>query len=59
MTEIERKKRSCNGKLIFRRYRKNPKTGKVLDARNYGFKAWPICLGDWITKEKTVPTSTV
>jgi hypothetical protein len=27
--------------VIFRRYRTLP-NGKVLDARNYGLKAWPI-----------------
>ncbi len=29
-------------KLIFRRYRKDPKSNKLLDARLYGCKAWPI-----------------
>jgi hypothetical protein len=29
--------------LIFRRYRRD-RWGKVLDARKYGFKAWPIRL---------------
>ncbi len=29
-------------KYIFRPWRKCPKTGKVLWARNYGLKAWPI-----------------
>lgn len=34
---------SRNGrKVIFRRYRKDPRTGKVLDARDYGYKAWRI-----------------
>ncbi len=27
--------------LIFRRYRRT-RNGKVLDARKYGFRAWPI-----------------
>lgn len=25
---------------IFRRYRKDAKTGELLDARRYGYKAW-------------------
>lgn len=29
-------------KLIFRRYRKDPKSNQLLDARRYGCKAWPI-----------------
>ncbi|WP_165385587.1 hypothetical protein [Pseudoalteromonas phenolica] len=29
-------------KLIFRRYRKDPKSNQMLDARRYGCKAWPI-----------------
>jgi len=29
-------------KLIFRRFRTCPKTGKQLDARTFGIKAWPI-----------------
>jgi hypothetical protein len=29
-------------KLIFRRYRKDPKSNQLLDARQYGCKAWPI-----------------
>jgi len=28
--------------VIFRRYRKHPKSGKILDAHLYGIKAWPI-----------------
>lgn len=27
---------------IFRRYRRCPKTGKILDAWQYGYKAWKI-----------------
>ena len=38
--------RCRKGRLIFRRYRRCPKTGKVLDARHYGLKAWPIHLGE-------------
>ena len=34
-------------KLIFRRYRKVLETGEILDARKYGFKAWPI----WVDVE--------
>jgi len=29
-------------KLIFRRFRKDPRTGKQLNASHYGLKAWPI-----------------
>ena len=29
-------------KLIFRPYRKDPKSGQMLCARNHGLKAWPI-----------------
>ena len=29
-------------KLIFRRFRKDKKTGQMLDAGKYGIKAWPI-----------------
>jgi hypothetical protein len=29
-------------KLIFRRFRKDTKTDTLLDARKYGFKAWPM-----------------
>lgn len=31
---------------IFRRYRKCPKTGIILDARKYHFRAWPILVDD-------------
>ena len=33
-------------KLVFRRYRRDPKTNEILDARNYGCKAWPIIVPD-------------
>jgi len=29
-------------RYIFRRFRTDPKTGTVLDATAYGFRAWPI-----------------
>lgn len=29
-------------KLIFRRWRKCPKSGQWLDAKHYGYRAWPI-----------------
>ena len=29
-------------RLIFRRFRTDPRTNKVLDAHTYGLKAWPI-----------------
>lgn len=32
------------GHVIFRRFRKDKRTGKVLDAWKYGIKAWPIRL---------------
>lgn len=47
----------CSGKLIFRRYRLDKRTGKRLDARQYGYRAWPICLGEWVTNEKAALTS--
>ena len=28
--------------IIFARFRRDPRTGKVLDAYRYGIKAWPI-----------------
>mgnify|MGYP004476613977 CR=1 len=28
--------------VIFRAWRKDPRTGKILYARNYGLRAWPI-----------------
>ena len=28
--------------IIFRRFRRNQKTGELMDARRYGLKAWPI-----------------
>jgi len=28
--------------IVFRRYRKNPKTGEPMDAHRYGIKAWPM-----------------
>lgn len=31
-----------NGGYIFRRTRKCPKTGKILDAKDYGHKAWKL-----------------
>tara|TARA_B100000405_G_C16606085_1_gene382330 strand:- start:392 stop:520 length:129 start_codon:yes stop_codon:yes gene_type:complete len=33
--------REPEGTLIFRRYRRLP-NGRVLDAHEYGLKAWPI-----------------
>ena len=54
---MEREK-ICNGTLIFRRYRRDKRTGKRLDARQYGYPAWPICLGEWVAKEKAAPTGT-
>ena len=41
--------RSCK-KVIFRRYRRVG--GRVLDARDYGHKAWPIC----VKRRKKRPT---
>lgn len=28
--------------VIFRRWRRDPRTGRMLDARHYGLAAWPI-----------------
>lgn len=28
--------------IIFRRFRRDPKSGRVMDARCYGLAAWPI-----------------
>lgn len=38
------KKKSENSGVIFRRYRTLP-DGRVLDAHDYGYKAWPIGKG--------------
>ena len=35
------KKRVYSG-IFFSRYRRVPNSNKVLDARDYGYKAWPI-----------------
>lgn len=32
--------------VVFRAWRKDPRTGKILYARNYGLKAWPIPIKD-------------
>ena len=34
-------------RLIFRRFRRDPKSGKLLDAYHYGLRAWPI----WIEED--------
>lgn len=31
-----------NTMIIYRATRRDPKTGKILRARDYGLKAWPI-----------------
>ena len=28
--------------VVFRRYRRCPHSGRILDAWDYGYKAWPI-----------------
>jgi hypothetical protein len=33
-------------KLIFRRYKQDPRNGRKLDAKQYGHKAWPILIPD-------------
>ena len=33
-------------KYVFRPWRTDPRTGKRLYARNYGFKAWPIVVAE-------------
>jgi hypothetical protein len=48
----------CIGTLVFRRYRTDPRTKKRLDARRYGKKAWPMCFGKWVDKEKAVTAVT-
>ncbi len=35
-------KTARQGNLVFRRYRVDPRTGKIMDAHAYGHKAWPI-----------------
>jgi hypothetical protein len=35
--------KSGEGPVIFRRFRRD-RSGKLLDARKYGYKAWPIRL---------------
>ena len=35
-------KEEPKGSTSFRRYRRCPKTGIVLDAHDYGYKAWPM-----------------
>jgi hypothetical protein len=42
MTKVKPPKKPGNG-VIFRRYRKLP-NGTVLDAHDYGYKAWPLHL---------------
>lgn len=37
--------------VIFRAWRKDPRTGKILYARNYGLRAWPIPISE--LKEET------
>lgn len=32
--------------IIFRPYRRDPRTGEILWARKYGLKAWPIQIDD-------------
>lgn len=36
--------KKSSGGVIFRRYRKD-RNGNVLDAHDYGIKAWPIPVG--------------
>lgn len=33
-------------KFIYRPYRKDPSTGKLIWAKNYGYKAWRIPISD-------------
>ena len=39
---MKKQLRPKQGRLIFRSWRRCPKTGKKLYASAYGFKAWPI-----------------
>jgi hypothetical protein len=52
------KSKQCNGTLIFRRFRTDKRTGKVLDAYKYGLRAWPICIQGLVVKEKAIPAGT-
>lgn len=36
------KRKYDSGEYVFRRFRRDPRTGRVLDARWYGLKAWKI-----------------
>jgi hypothetical protein len=44
MSRIDREATDAAGdvEIIFRRFRRNLKTGETLDARRFGIKAWPI-----------------
>lgn len=41
-TPKREKKTYPPGRVVFRPWRIDPKTGQKLWAKNYGFKAWPI-----------------
>lgn len=36
------RKHDNDGNVVFVRFRTDPRTGKVMDAHDYGYKAWPI-----------------
>lgn len=42
MAKTNPKNKRPGGAVIFRPWRRDPKTGEVLWARDYGLKAWPI-----------------
>ena len=45
--------------VVFRRYRKLP-DGRILDARDYGYRAWPIPIAEYAeTTDETVVTEPV
>jgi len=39
---MKRRSQPKDPDVIFRRFRRDPKTGQLLDAWQYGLKAWPI-----------------
>ena len=45
--------------VVFRRYRKLP-NGRILDAHDYGYRAWPIPVSEYEeTTDETVATEIV
>ena len=46
MKKKKPKKRKDGKVLVWSRYRRDPRTGRILDARKYGYKAWPMWVDD-------------